>query len=71
MTRLILLSLGLLAVFVSDAAAQTVPVMPAVRAYSPAYELERTKETLRSKAIDTKIQKNSDEYKKEKQKEPV
>lgn len=71
MTRLILLSLGLLAVFVSDAAAQTAPVIPTVRAYSPAYELERTKETLRSKAIDAKIQKISDEYKKEKQKEPA
>lgn len=66
MTRLSILNVGIFAVFVSCAHAQTVPVVPAVRAYSPAYELERTKETLRSKATDTRIRRFSDEYEKEK-----
>lgn len=66
MTRLSILNVGIFAVFVSCAHAQTVPVVPAVRAYSPAYELERTKETLRSKATDARIRRFSDEYEKEK-----
>lgn len=69
MTRLSILNVGIFAVFVSCAHAQTVPVVPAVRAYSPAYELERTKETLRSKATDTRIRRFSDEYEKEKLKD--
>lgn len=69
MTRLSILNVGIFAVFVSCAHAQTVPVVPAVRAYSPAYELERTKETLRSKATDARIRRFSDEYEKEKLKD--
>lgn len=66
MTRLSILNVGIFAVFVSCAHAQTVPVVPA---YSPAYELERTKETLRSKATDARIRRFSDEYEKEKLKD--
>lgn len=69
MTRLSILNVGIFAVFVSCAHAHTVPVVPAVRAYSPAYELERTKETLRSKATDARIRRFSDEYEKEKLKD--
>lgn len=49
--------------FVSAAAAQT---LPAVQSYSPAYELERTKEALRSKATDAKIRRLSDQYREKK-----
>ena len=66
MTRLSILNVGIFAVFVSCAHAQTVPVVPA---YSPAYELQRTKETLRSKATDARIRRFSDEYEKEKLKD--
>ena len=60
------MNVGIFVVFVSYSHAQTVPVVPVVRAYSPAYELERTKETLRSKAADARIRRFSDEYEKEK-----
>ncbi len=47
---------------ISFSAASAVPIS----SYSPAYDLERTKETLRSKATDVKIRKFSDQYRQEK-----
>lgn len=67
MNRLFLTSVCVLTVFISEAKAQTIPSIPSIRSSSPAYELERTKETLRARAVDAKIQKVSDEYKKENQ----
>lgn len=66
MTKLTALKVGALAVFLFCADARAVPVAPPVRAYSPAYELERTRETLRSQATDARIRDFSDEYRKEK-----
>ncbi len=66
MNRLFLKSVCALGMLISEANAQTIP-MANIRTVSPAYELERTKETLRARAVDAKIQKVSDEYKKENQ----
>ena len=67
LTRLLLASVCAAVVLSFNAKAQTIPSVPSIRSSSPAYELERTKETLRSRAVDAKIQKVSDEYRKENQ----
>ena len=60
-----LLTAAFLVISFSVVSAQ--PTVP-VSSYSPAYDLERTKETLRSKATDAKIRKFSDQYRQEKSK---